>query len=115
MKEGVFSAWKGQGALKFLPAFFKLIYSEIKEALKSDNQLAEIIGMGGGHSALSGRLGSLSFGRQVIEKPIVHISDNFAGMSFPDYIDGLLGVEILRKFNLLIDYSENRIYFDRRN
>jgi hypothetical protein len=91
------------------------VYSENKEALKSDNQTAEISGIGGEHSVMSGRLESFGFGRQAIEKPIVHISDDFARMPFPEYIDGLLGVKILKEFNLLFVYGENRIYFDRRN
>jgi len=40
-------------------------------------------------------------------------AEDFSGLPLPDYIEGLLGLQILREFNLFIDYSIGKIYFDK--
>jgi hypothetical protein len=74
----------------------------------------EITGVGGSHTVKSTVCDSLWVGAQRIDRPVVLASEDFAGVPLPDYIEGLLGVEVLRQFNLVIDYPARVFRFDKR-
>jgi hypothetical protein len=83
--------------------------SEGKDKSK-DWRSQRIQGLGGMQAVESGRCDSLRIGSVVVDKPMVMVSTNDRNLPFPDYIEGFLGVDILKRFILLIDYPDNRIY-----
>lgn len=70
----------------------------------------QIQGLGGVQAVESGRCDSLRIGSIVVDKPMVMVSTNDRSLPFPDYIEGFLGIDILKRFVLLIDYPGNRLY-----
>lgn len=88
-------------------------YKEMSDVFNESASDAEIQGIGGTMAVKTARLDSLRIGSLLIDKPTVMVVEDYAAIPFPDYIEGFLGVEILRQFNLLIDYSKGKVYFEK--
>jgi len=68
-------------------------------------------GMGGAVTAVSVPVGVFEFGPVSIGKLRAFISTDETAEPYPDYIEGLLGIESLLRYVLYIDYAKRRIYF----
>lgn len=90
------------------------LYPRLKEQIGDNLGRVNMGGIGGSQSMASAIIDSLRFGRIILEKQSVLISEDFSGLPLPDYIEGLLGVGIMRDFRLLIDYPHGRICFERQ-
>ncbi len=86
-------------------------YKEMSDKLDGDMFETEIQGVGGIQTVRNVRVDSLNIGDVRIEQPTVMIVDDYAAIPFPDYIEGFLGMGILKRFNLFIDYPDGKIYF----
>lgn len=49
-----------------------------------------------------------------VENPPALLAEKFADLPLPEYIEGLLGVEILKDFNITIDYQGEKFLLRRR-
>jgi hypothetical protein len=87
------------------------VYDDLLAALGDHPQKTRISGAGGMHSALLGTADVMQFGSTTIRRPMIVLSEGFETFPFPDYIEGLLGVEILKQFDLLLDYPSHRVLF----
>lgn len=85
-------------------------YRDVGKKESGDWAPHQVEGLGGMQSVLSGRAESLQIGSITIDKPTVMVSTGKNDVPFPDYIEGFVGVDILKRFTLLIDYPDNRIY-----
>ncbi len=85
-------------------------YRQVGESASKNWSSQRIEGLGGIQTVVSGRADSLQLGSITIRKPAVMVSSGKSDVPFPDYIEGVVGVDILKRFVLLIDYPENRIY-----
>jgi len=89
-------------------------YRAVAETLDDLSEESKIQGVGGAQSVKTARADSLQIGNIKIDRPTVLIAENYAAIPFPDYIEGFLGVEILKRFQLFIDYSHRKIYLDNK-
>lgn len=71
------------------------------------------LGVGGGTSERTGRIGKLEFGGFTIDRPIAMLSNSTSGVLGQSDVDGLLGGEILRRFHVQIDYGRKRLYLTK--
>lgn len=101
-----------QAALVIQPS--ARFHREISQIIDSASQLYSIGGVGGVSRLRGGRMSSLSLGDETIDSPLVLLSEDFSSAPLPTYIEGLIGMEILKRFNLYIDYPAREIYFLRR-
>ncbi len=85
-------------------------YKSVGKEKTHDWSPHQIMGLGGMQTVVSGRADSLQIGSITIDKPTVMVSTGDSDVPFPDYIEGFVGVDILKRFVLLIDYPKNRIY-----
>jgi predicted aspartyl protease len=72
----------------------------------------EISGVGGNQTAKLMRLATLQLGEFRIDKPTVLVAQDSAGMPIPDYIEGLLGMDVLRRYKIFINYAGRRVSFE---
>jgi hypothetical protein len=84
-------------------------YRSVGEKETRDWSSRKIEGLGGMQTVVSGRADSLQIGSMTIEKPAILVSAGDSDVPFPDYIEGFVGVDVLKRFVLLIDYPKNRI------
>jgi predicted aspartyl protease len=91
-------------------------YREMADEFDRIAAETEIQGVGGILTVKTASLDSLRIGNIRIDNPKVMVTaaDDPAAIPFPDYIEGFLGIEILKEFNLLINYPEGKISFERR-
>lgn len=85
-------------------------YINVGERETKDWADRRIEGLGGMQTVVSGKADSLQIGSITIEKPETMVSTGKSDVPFPDYIEGFVGVDILKRFILLIDYPENMIF-----
>jgi hypothetical protein len=73
-------------------------------------------GLSGELHGKKGRIAGIDIGSTVLFEPIVSYPDTFftAGISFDKDRNGTLGAEILRRFSVIIDYTNKKITF-RKN
>lgn len=62
------------------------------------------------NSVQVGRLPELSIARLKIENPPVYLPKNEAGIFAADSIDGIVGNEILKRFNIILHLQEDSVY-----
>ena len=62
----------------------------------------------------AGRADSLKFDGIFIDRPEVNIAPRPEGFQEVGGQEGLLGMEILTRYNMFIDYPDKKIYFDER-
>jgi hypothetical protein len=89
-------------------------YKEMADAIDTLAEKHSVGGVGGTKQAKSFRADSLRIGALTIADPSVMVFGDDSALPLPDYVEGLLGVDILNRFNLFIDYGEGKIYFDPR-
>ncbi len=75
----------------------------------------EMRGVGGIDTVRSFRADSLQVDGLLISTPEVLMTKDPGGIPFPDYIEGILGMDILKQYNLFLDYPQRRISFARRH
>ncbi|MFH1701645.1 MAG: retroviral-like aspartic protease family protein [Candidatus Zixiibacteriota bacterium] len=90
-------------------------YSLIINKFDSSSQNLRITGVGGVERVKTARLDSIKIGRLIIENPKTLLFDTGNAFPLPDYIEGLIGLELLDDFNLFIDYNLRTIYFEARH
>jgi predicted aspartyl protease len=59
-----------------------------------------------------GRLASFRFADQTFEDVPVALSSDNKGVLSMDFIDGIIGNKLLKRFNMVLDYSRERIYLE---
>jgi hypothetical protein len=89
-------------------------YREMAESIEKISSTTDIQGVGGIHEVGIVKLDSVNIGNIKIRNPSVMVSEDFAGMPFPEYIEGFLGLEILKRYNLILDYPSNKIYLEKQ-
>ena len=91
--------------------WYKAMSAKYKDAASE----ATIQGVGGVQTVKTARGEYLDVGGLRVDRPTIMISEDYAAIPFPDYIEGFLGMEILKRFNLLIDYADGRVDFKNRD
>ncbi len=76
---------------------------------REERSKIRISGVGGTKAMRPAAIDSLRIGNITLKEPTALVAADFASMPFPEYIEGLLGVTILKRFNLVIDYAAGRI------
>ena len=89
-------------------------YVEMAEAIDSLAEKHSVGGIGGMKQVKAFRADSLRIGALTIMDPSVMVFGDDSALPLPDYVEGLLGVDILNQFNLFIDYGEGKVYLDPR-
>lgn len=59
-----------------------------------------------------GRLASLEFARHHFEDVPVALSSDNKGVLSMDFLDGLIGNKLLQRFNIVFNYSGNKVFFE---
>lgn len=90
-------------------------FEALAQKIDSASMMYSIGGVGGITQVRGGRLDSLWLGGLLIDSPMVLLSGDFESAPLPEYIEGLIGMEILKRFNLFIDYPAREIYLLRRD
>ena len=85
-------------------------YRQAGERFNAQSSTAEIFGMGGTQTVATGYGDFLEIGSQIIDTPSVMVTESYTELPFPEYIEGFLGVDVLKRFNWVIDYAQSRIY-----
>jgi len=82
--------------------------------LPPDNQSTpfEICGIGGGSMSRMGKLQSLRLGSLEVKSPVTLFSQARDGNLISTDYDGIIGNAILRHFNVVFDYSRNRMILE---
>jgi len=84
------------------------------EISRGEESRIRISGVGGTRAMRQVTIDSLRIGNVTLREPTALVAEDFASMPFPEYIEGLLGVTILKRFNLVIDYAADRICLESR-
>lgn len=92
-----------------------MAYLSLKDIFDSSNQISKIIGIGGVERVKIVKLDSIKIDKLIINNPRILLFET--GTTFPmqEYIEGLIGLELLDEFNIFVDYSRGKIYFERRS
>lgn len=82
--------------------------------LPADNESApfEVCGIGGGSMTHVGKLESLQLGSLEVKSPVTLFSQARDGNLISSDYDGLIGNAILRRFNVVFDYSRSRMILE---
>jgi hypothetical protein len=70
-------------------------------------------GVGGPARAWLARAGVLRLGGVVIDRPVTELSTQAKGSFTDPYVAGNVGGEILRRFNVTLDYAKQELIFER--
>lgn len=89
-------------------------YNDMADTIDTLAEKRSVGGIGGTKQVEAFRADSLRVGALTVAEPPVIVFGDDSALPLPDYIEGLLGVEILGRFNLFIDYGEGKIYLDPR-
>jgi len=89
-------------------------YHQVMEKDTGAAQMTRIAGIGGSRQVHTAIMDSLRIGTVVIPSPEVMALDDFSGFPFPDYIEGVVGVGILKKFGLYMDYELRKFRLETR-
>jgi len=68
--------------------------------------------VGGEYHRRIGRARTLQLGALIIEQPTVSFSEDTEGSAARSEFDGVLGVEILRRFKVILDYARHRMILE---
>ena len=71
-----------------------------------------LLGLGGDIRLLVTRATCVALGKLLIREPIVYVSQDSGGALASSEFDGLIGGELLRKFNLIFDYPRGRLILE---
>lgn len=72
----------------------------------------EVCGIGGGSRSRIGTLESLGLGSADVKAPVTIFSQAADGNLSREDFDGLIGNAILRRFNVVFDYSRSRMFLE---
>jgi len=97
----------------FLYSNYRWFY-KLADDLRFDPADMESFGIGGHRSIKAGSADSLKFDGVFVSHPEVYIAPRPEGFTEIGGVEGLLGAEILTRYNLLIDYPDSKIYFEER-
>jgi len=89
-------------------------YPAIANRFNEPDSAVIIGGAGGAQSMLKARLGLLEMGQVKVKNPETLASSDFSGLPLPDYIEGIVGMGILKDFNIFLDYRYGKVYLERR-
>ena len=80
----------------------------------SDRVVETVTGFGISGLALGtlGRLGSISLGDATLERPIVQLCTEDSGIAGSPTFDGIVGADLLFRFNVCFDYGGGRMFLD---
>ena len=67
------------------------------------------VGIGGPVTHPIGRISALEIGRHVIKNPVTDFSNATGGILAQGDFTGIIGAEVLRRFNVVIDYPQKRL------
>ncbi|MEE9441543.1 MAG: retropepsin-like aspartic protease [candidate division Zixibacteria bacterium] len=91
------------------------VYPGLKNKFDSLNLKSSITGIGGVERVKTARLDSIKIDRLVFMNPKILLFETGIAFPLPDYIEGLIGLELLDDFNLFFDYNQRKIYFENRS
>ncbi len=74
-----------------------------------------VAGIGGKEQVIKTHIDSIRVGSQIINNPSAIIATTESVLPFPKYIEGIMGLEILQNFNILLNYQTEKAYFRLRN
>jgi hypothetical protein len=75
-------------------------------------EAATSVEVGGEYHRRIGRAQSLQLGNLIIDKPTVSFSEDTEGAASRSEFDGVLGVDILRRFKVILDYRRRRMILE---
>jgi len=89
-------------------------FTEKRGLLPPDEQTTpfELCGIGGGSKARIGTLESLRLGSTDVKAPVTIFSQAADGTLSRGDFDGMIGNAILRRFNVVFDYSSSRMFLE---
>jgi hypothetical protein len=105
--EGEFNIDTGSSGSLTLNAPFVNSHQLLKSISKT--VLAPLSGVGGSAEQRVGRIGELRLGRFIIKDPIAGFAESEEGDFASTNFDGVIGNEVLRRFDVVIDYSRRRL------
>ncbi|UCE22149.1 MAG: aspartyl protease family protein [Candidatus Aminicenantes bacterium] len=70
-------------------------------------------GIGGESRGVLGRVRGIQIGSIIIENPIVDFSQDKKGALATDAYSGIIGAEILCRFNVVFDYARKRVFLEK--
>lgn len=97
----------------FLFSNYRWFY-KLADDLRFDPADAQALTVGGHRPIKAGHADSLKFDGVYIDHPEVYIAPRPEGFHEVTGKEGLLGMGILSRYNLFIDYPDSKIYFDER-
>jgi hypothetical protein len=89
-------------------------FTEKRGLLPPDEQTTpfEVCGIGGGSKSRIGTLESLRLGSTDVKAPVTLFSQAVDGNLSREDFDGMIGNAILRRFNVVFDYSRSRMFLE---
>jgi len=89
-------------------------FTEKRALLPPDEQTTpfELCGIGGGSKTRIGTLESLRLGSTDVKAPVTMFSQATAGQLSREDFDGIIGNALLRRFNVVFDYSRSRMFLE---
>ncbi len=87
------------------------IYEKLAQATDDSSGGSAIIGIGGMQEVQITRIDSLSLAGIVLRDQKAVLTDDNSQLPFSDYVEGIIGLEILEKFVLYLDYQSRRVCF----
>jgi len=91
------------------------VLTALIDRARDSSQEGAIMGSGGISTVKIFTAGIFKSGDWVVAKPKIQILDNYEGMPMEDYIDGSVGMGILKRYDILIDYRYRRLYLQPLN
>lgn len=95
--------------------FFNSPFTRTHKLIEKSQKIVENItgfGIGGvGFGKLS-RLKSIKIGNYQIEEPIVELTTDSQGVAASKQFDGIIGADILSRFNVIFDYSRGEMILE---
>jgi predicted aspartyl protease len=73
-----------------------------------------ISGVGGVKKLAMAGVDSLNIGSIILRGLKAVIVEDFSDLPFPEYVEGIIGLEILSRFDLVLDCPSGKVYFDEK-
>jgi hypothetical protein len=78
------------------------------------NEVFQVGGVGGLGSVRKVEVGNLTLAGFKVDDPPILVAGDFVDFPMPEYIEGLLGVQILKDFTVVFDYPAGKLVLRRR-
>lgn len=101
-----------------MPVALTSAYTRSVKLFAPSDRYIEIAGVTSLYGSSAGRiqrLGSVKLGNLEIARPIANISDALSAAIPPSIADGTIGMPVLRRTTMILDYQRSRIIFERNS